>query len=292
MLNHTYSPEFWQDNLVQYPIEQDGLPLFSEDDINWDNHQLKECVFNAIGLFYRQENKRRAWSNVPSFRILWDYIYNLFWYNFKNHKPFFKNDEYIRVPFRLIQENCDYGISYFVWRQFLNFCERYGILKVKRMDMCFAVHIQIQWLNLKSFAVHCLNRFATIIGDKVKSIIKKSPRQAKKPLIKVDLPEWFDDEHTELFERFLRVRYERQHKSSNAKYQQEQIDTLTRMYNDGADTLEALRRAIVGNAKTMNGWDRIYDYRFHQERPERNKKRFQYRQNDFKHINEFMINSS
>ena len=291
MISPAYSPEFWQEYPVQCPIEQDGLPLFCEDDINWDNQQLKECVFNAIGLFYRQENRRRAWSNVRVFESLWGLIYNLFWHNLKNHKPFLKNDEYIRVPFSLIQEKSGYGVSYFVWRQFLNFCERFGLLKVKRMDMTFATHIQIQWFNLKSFAVHCLNRFATIIGDKVKNIIEKSPRQAKKPLIKVDLPEWFDNEHTELFERFLKVRYERQHKASNAKYQQEQLDTLTRMHNDGADTIEALRRAIVGNPKTMNGWDRIYDYRFHQERPEQKKWR-RFSQDSFKHIKDFMLNSS
>lgn len=261
-------------SLYSLQQSQDAFHLFNENNVDLEDSDFRQMVFNLFGLWYREENPRRAWSNVGIFEDLFGYVYNLFWHNMRTFKPFLQKNEYIRIPFKLIEETFPNQVSYFVWKQFLDFGQRYEIFKVKRMEVGAVTHIQIQWRRLKSFAALCLTRFAYQVKNKIKILCQKVERKAKKNLIKVDLPDWFDEEHSELFERFLRVRYERQHKASNEQFQQEQLDLLTHLHNDGVNTIDVMKKAIVGNPKTMNGWDRFFDPRYHQERPEHNK-RFQ-----------------
>lgn len=243
--------------------------IFSEAIIDWDNAQQREYCFAAIGTYYRESNRNLSHHNISMVCncLLW--LWNLDYHNFKkNPQRYAKQHEFIRVPYLLAKESLKGGISYFLWKKFLDFAKEMGILEIKK-GYCHATFIKINFQRLKDIAVDCLNEYAhTFINifydDEENSRFWKAFRQVKnlaqfvqnqiENIRLIDLPDNFSKEEREKFAEFATNYAKKRHKKPARYIQRLWVDKIIELKNRGLDTLYALQQAI--NHK----WARVYDY--------------------------------
>lgn len=245
--------------MIMHEYYQDDYPIQSNDCKHWfcaDDFDFKQLsydgllkCFASIGHWYRSEKPRRPTGNIENVKNLLNFLLNT---HKKNTKDLPKNYGYFPVKFSFVQSSFDGGISYFFWKQFLNFAEKHGFLNLQhRLGNILWVKFNFQ--NLKQFIANCMNIFGKKVGNGFEIVQKsKQTRTANRTLTTIRLPEWFSDEMTKSFEALLQIRYSN-HKTVKESTQRKLVEQAERLRNNGIDPLSALQRAVEKR------WNWIYN---------------------------------
>lgn len=237
----------------EYPVQSDDCErCFCADDFDFNQLSYGDLLscFSAVGHWYRSEKPRRPTGNIENIKNLLD---NLFKWHKRNidNGTIQKNYGFFPVKFSYVSEQYNGGISYFFWKQFLNFAERHGFLSLQHKTSNI-LWVKFNFQNLKQFIACCMNIFGSKVGGVFKILQKSEKRKANRTLTTISLPEWFSDEMTKSFEALLQIRYSN-HKTVRESTQRKLAEDAEHLRNNGVDPLYALQRAVEKR------WNWIYN---------------------------------